>query len=309
MGLNLSLPWGRAFSRKLWAVLCLAGLGNALSVGVLGQTAPAQVERALALYDELRAAPGDVERLALHGALERGFEEAFASGTGLDVAWEALQGRMGWAQVGTGDQALRVITWNVELEDRTQRYGGFVVQADAKSPMGYRAHPLRHLPRSDVREVGKRFAADAWPGAVYYQAVLTYERRAPVYTLLGWDGADGLTTRKVVEVLELQGGQLRVGAPRIEARGATQRRLVLEYGDVLSVLLRHDGERIVMDHLSPRSADVKGVAALYGPDMTYDALEWDGKRWNLRENVDVRDPNLQVTFPDPKAPRGRRPPR
>jgi hypothetical protein len=83
---------------------------------------------------------------------------------------------------------------------------------------------------------------------------------------------------------------------------------VLEYGDALSVLLRHDGERIVMDHLSPRSADVKGVAALYGPDMTYDALEWDGKRWNLRENVDVRDPNLQVTFPDPKAPRGRRSP-
>jgi hypothetical protein len=157
--------------------------------------------------------------------------------------------------------------------------------------------------------VGKRFAADAWPGAVYYQAVLTYERRAPVYTLLGWDGADGLTTRKVVEVLELHGGQLRFGAPRIEARGATQRRLVLEYGDALSVLLRHDGERIVMDHLSPRSADVKGVAALYGPDMTYDALEWDGKRWNLRENVDVRDPNLQVTFPDPKAPRGRRSPR
>lgn len=299
----------RASFWKLGVLLCFAGLWGAMSEDVLGQTAPTQVQQALALYDGLRAAPGDVERLALHGELERALEEAFASGTGFDVAWEALQGRMGWAQAGTGGQALRVISWNVELEDRTQRYGGFVLQADPREPGGYRAHRLRHQPRSDVREVGKRFAAEAWPGAVYYQAVLTFERKSPVYTLLGWDGADGLTTRKVVEVLELQGGQLRLGAPRIEARGTTQRRLVLEYGDALSVLLRHDGERIVMDHLSPRSPDMKGVAALSGPDMTYDALEWDGKRWNLRENVDVRDPQLNVTFPDPKAPRSRRAPR
>ena len=261
------------------------------------------------LHAALRVATEDSARLALHAQLETTWGEVLRSGTALDPAWDELKGTIGWAEVGTGPELLRVVTWNVELSDRTQRYGGFVLRGDPRETGGYRSYPLKHQPRSNVREVGKRFGGEVWPGAVYYQVILTRDKRTPVYTLLGWDGADGLTTRKVVEVLETQGGQVRLGAPRIQVRGATQRRLVLEYADVLSVLLRYEGDRIAMDHLSPRSPDLQGVAAFYGPDMTYDALEWDGKQWVLRENVDIRDPQLDRTFPDPKAPKNRRGPR
>jgi hypothetical protein len=299
----------------IWGIGCW--LMAMLPLRFLGQTPQSPEDfdgvglrnRVQDLHAALRVATEDSARLALHAQLETTWGEVLRSGTALDPAWEELKGTIGWAEAGTGPELLRVVTWNVELSDRTQRYGGFVLRGDHREPGGYRAYPLKHQPRSNVREVGKRFWGEVWPGAIYYQVILTHDKRTPVYTLLGWDGADGLTTRKVVEVLETQGGQVRLGAPRIQVRGATQRRLVLEYADVLSVLLRYEGDRIAMDHLSPRSPDLQGVAAFYGPDMTYDALEWDGKQWVLRENVDIRDPQLDRTFPDPKAPKSRRGPR
>lgn len=299
----------------IWGIGCW--LMAMLPLRFLGQTPQSPEDfdgmglrnRVRDLHAALRVATADSARLALHAQLETTWGEVLRSGTALDPAWEELKGTIGWAEAGTGPELLRVVTWNVELSDRTQRYGGFVLRGDPREPGGYRSYPLKHQPRSNVREVGKRFGGEVWPGAIYYQVILTHDKRTPVYTLLGWDGADGLTTRKVVEVLETQGGQVRLGAPRIQVRGATQRRLVLEYADVLSVLLRYEGDRIAMDHLSPRSPDLQGVAAFYGPDMTYDALEWDGKQWVLRENVDIRDPQLDRTFPDPKAPKNRRGPR
>ena len=100
------------------------------------------------LHAALRVATADSARLALHAQLETTWGEVLRSGTALDPAWEELKGTIGWAEAGTGPELLRVVTWNVELSDRTQRYGGFVLRGD--EPQRPRPAPIVNQARQQV---------------------------------------------------------------------------------------------------------------------------------------------------------------
>ena len=70
-----------------------------------------------------------------------------------------------------------------------------------------------------------------------------------------------------------------------------QQRVVFRYGFQVTMALRPvPGEdRIVLDHLGPSRADLEGQYAFYGPDLSYDAYQWDGRRWMFERDVDAKD--------------------
>ena len=142
---------------------------------------------------------------------------------------------------------------------------------------------------------------------MYYEVLLQHQGNRPVYTLLGWDGADNIRTRKVVETLSISGSKLKFGVPIISAGRSSTKRYILEYSDQVSAILqwREDLGMIVMDHLSPPSSDLEGQTSFYGPDMSYDGFIWKKNHWVLQEDVDVRDPDLQAPWNNPKRLRRR----
>jgi hypothetical protein len=225
-----------------------------------------------------------------------------------DEAGEILGSVMGFASAGDGKERLAVVSWNVELNNQTNAYGAVVVFSGKKNEQAVQA--LRFKRSTTLRptlDEKSRYTAKEWPGAVYYEVLLQHQGSRPVYTLLGWDGADNIRTRKVVETLSISGSKLKFGVPIISAGRGSTKRYILEYSDQVSAILqwREDLDMIVMDHLSPPSPDLEGQTAFYGPDMSYDGFVWKKNHWVLEEDVDVRDPNLQAPWNNPKRLRRR----
>ena len=193
--------------------------------------------------------------------------------------------------LGTEQERMLVFTWNVELDDRTQRYGGWVATAAPQSALGYTFTMLDHDRDVDPQDLGRMHRHDRWQGGLYYGGILTYDRNTPVYTLLAWDGADALTTRKWVETVETRNGRVRFGAPRFDTPDGLVKRVVLTYADAVQATLRiEEGlERIVFDHLEPEDPSFRGQYAFYGPTLNYDGLEWRKGRWYFSSDIAVKN--------------------
>ena len=270
--------------------------------------AQVELEAFVERYAEIQQAPTDAERLALSDQLSEALVDHWSRHSLEEEAAEILGDVMGFASAGSGKERLAVVSWNVELSNQTNAYGAVVVFRGKKKEQAVQA--LRFKRSTTLRptlDEKSRYTAKEWPGAVYYEVLLQHQGNRPVYTLLGWDGADNIRTRKVIETLSVSGTKLKFGVPIISAGRGSTKRYIMEYSDQVSASLqwREDLDMIVMDHLSPPSPDLEGQTAYYGPDMSYDGFVWKKNHWVLEEDVDVRDPNLQAPWNNPKRLRRR----
>ncbi len=151
----------------------------------------------------------------------------------------------------------------------------------------------------------KTLSADEWPGALYYRVIpfhssLSGEKR---YILLGWDGHDKLTTKKMIEVLSFgKGGRIQFGAPIFASPGRTKSRVLFEYTSKATMSLKYqeDNDRLVFDHLSPKSPNLKGIYEYYGPDLSYDAYYAKDGMWRYEADVEAKMMNTtQKKWNDP----------
>ena len=185
------------------------------------------------------------------------------------------------------DGELRVFSWNVPDESRKLNYYS-IVQHFPKDGE-YRYFPLNDLDTS-FQEI-KNFKGDAenWPGALYLEVI---EKKAPYktyYTLLGWNGNNRLTSTKVIEVLSFdKEGEIEFGEAIFRVGKEMQSRLVFEYAATNKMILeyRNDLDLIIFDHLSPPTSNLKGLYEYYGPDFSFDALQWNGRHWVYTPDVD-----------------------
>ncbi len=160
----------------------------------------------------------------------------------------------------------------------------------------------------------KRLKPEEWYGAIYYQVIPLKKGRDELYTLLGFRSGDRIN-QKIIDVIEID----RRGRPRFgdkifrvdQFMDKTLRRapmrLILSYGADISASVKwnQEEEMIIMDHLSPPTDKMNGMYEAYGPDMSYDALRWDGDWWlleeevkfNSRQNVPIIPPNKPTDLP------------
>ena len=116
------------------------------------------------------------------------------------------------------------------------------------------------------------------------------------YTLIGWDGANYLINRKVVEVLYFdRKGMPLFGKKIFKLEKTNTGRLIFEYADRTTMILRHNEKQdiIVLDHLSPPEQRFTGMFQYYGPDFSYDALIFRGGKWVLMNDI---DPEIAINY-------------
>ena len=89
--------------------------------------------RVVAAHESLSFIQTEEDRLALHDQLEAlALPRRQAMHSRQITTW-----RNAVVDLGEGGNRLIVFTWNVELDDRTQRYGGWVAHAAPESSLGY----------------------------------------------------------------------------------------------------------------------------------------------------------------------------
>ncbi len=190
------------------------------------------------------------------------------------------------------DGFLKIYTWILPAHDKSAcLYFGFLQTLDKKSRQ-VRLFPLNEVKFENEEAVHKTCSADEWYGALYYKLIENKTKGQTLYTLLGWHGKGWKTTRKVVDILYFKKGNPVFGKPVIRVEGKPYCRLVYEFNAQAVMKLQYDDnlKMIIMDHLSPARGAEKGQYEFYGPDFSYDGLKFKNGTWQLKKDIDVRNP-------------------
>jgi hypothetical protein len=247
-------------------------------------------------FSSLSTAKNDTDRATAHQALNDFVVQSLNDALTTDDLEPLISNwPAGNITAGSGIEKVVILSWNSERFDRTQDYGCFVIFGFEKvgDISTFKWTELTHNRKEDPTNVERSYRADDWPGAIYYKLILTHVKKSPVYTLLGWEGADGQVTRKIIETMIITNDRIRLGVPYLKTEEGLKKRHVLEYGDALQATLNYEADqgRIVLDRLAPSDPSLLGATAFYGPTMEYDAFVWEGEKWVFTKDVNVSNKN------------------
>lgn len=239
--------------------------------------------RLVSLLEDLRSAENDGEKNRANKLLNSYMYETLQLPGAYTYSFTKLKS-IGF--IDSPDGLVRIVNWNVEQDDNTHRYFGYIMRMDEKKKniqlieMVDNSFMLPPQP-TDILD------ADNWYGALYYKIVPFDKGSKTVYVILGWDGATSASNFKLIDVLYFNGNQAKFGSPIFKMKNTTVKRVFFEHSEKATMSLRYEEQykRIVFDHLSPEAPGLEGFYSFYVPDLSLDAFVIDGNKWVLKEDV------------------------
>ena len=192
------------------------------------------------------------------------------------------------------DGAFRIFNWNFEKPNGEHMYFGFIMKYDERKKE-YRYIELFDKSGSLANIEIQKKALDErrWFGALYYKIIPFKKGAKTYYTLLGWDGNNKLSKKKIIEVMAFSGNKAKFGFPLFKQEDDQWfRRVVFEYSSNATMSLKQyqmkKDQMIVFDHLSPSSGALKGHYEHYFPDGSFDSYILENGKWYFKKDPDAR---------------------
>lgn len=226
------------------------------------------------------------DREALLEQIQELMPSALSTDGSMDYPWSRLN-RIG--VVTSDDKQIRIFTWHVADDPDHYRYFGYIQVARRKDKVEVYALEDNLKGQKTSQDIVQSPAN--WHGKLYYQIITHTHQRNTFYTLLGMDFNNSQSTIKTVEVLEIRRSRPRF-VDDIFFDGEKQvNRMVLEYSSQVSISVRYDRQlkMITFDHLVPFHPVYAGDYKFYGPDGSFDGLEFVDGTWIFRGDVDARN--------------------
>jgi hypothetical protein len=198
----------------------------------------------------------------------------------------------GYEQVSTlqsPDGMVKVMTWNLAFENGTNAFRGAVaVNREGKVVV----HELSDSYQSIKNPEQASLSPDKWYGAVYYELLEHSYRKNTFYTLLGYNPNNPFSKIRIIEVMALTtNGTPRFANAVLEVDGRSKRRVILEYSNRVSMMLRYDAseQMIVVDNLVPSAPMFQNDYRHYGPDFTHNGFRFEKGKWLYIDNIELRN--------------------
>lgn len=185
------------------------------------------------------------------------------------------------------DKKFKLFNWVVPKENNTFVYYAYLQFYNK------RKKELHYFKLTDISsfvddEQYKVFTDGDWYGALYSEIVHTKFEKKDYYTILGWDGNNSSSTKRIVDILHFdENEEPIIGAPIFKMNDGTRYRMVLEYSKKTSATLSYNEEEdyIIFDHLEPLEGAQKGMYEFYVPSLSYDGLTFKNGKWRLVEDI------------------------
>lgn len=202
------------------------------------------------------------------------------------------------------DSSFRIFTWQLKEPLGTHKYYGALQMNNEELKL----FPLFDYSDTMTFHPQDILTFDNWYGVVYYNCVKKVVNGKNYYTLFGFDEADFVSNRKIMEILSFDEEGVPVfGAPLISFKDSTKaieikNRFFIEYNQKASVKLNFDPElnKIIYDHLVAPSVSEEGAWFTYVPDGTYEGFEWENNGWAWIEKMFHFSIGLPDSPPMPK---------
>jgi hypothetical protein len=282
----------RLFMKRKWFFIGFTYI--ILSVGALNaQSIKASEDSLFAGFQRLRAAKSLTQKVAINDSLRTIFRRVLQQNESFRHSFDTLN-TVG--KIMSPDEAFRIINWNITHPDGTNSYYAF---------LQFYHEDKNKIVLTELTDMSERMddpeqqivGPEQWYGALYYQIVPSDDRKRNHYLLLGWDGADLLINRKVIDVLSFtSSGKPKFGKSVFQFGKERKKRVVFEFSYMATMRLFYDPDigMVVFEHMVPVQSAKKDIVASFGSDLTFDGLEYEDGKWILRENLDVKNKNKML---------------
>lgn len=187
------------------------------------------------------------------------------------------------------DKKFKLYNWVVPKSNNTFEYYAYL-QFYTKRKKEALYFKLKDVSSLVENEQYLTFTDGDWFGALYSDIIHTKFDKKNFYTLVGWDGNDASTTKRIIDVLYFDENDEPIfGAPIIKMNDGTRNRMVLEYSKKVSTSMTYNTkeEYIVFDHLEPLEGGQTGMFEIYVPSLSYDGLTFKNGKWRLVEDIQI----------------------
>ena len=196
------------------------------------------------------------------------------------------------ARLSSQDAKFRIFNWLLKKDNGSYEYYA-IVHYHNKKRKRYEIISLVDNSANIRNAEQQNLDAKNWYGGLYYQIAFIKKAGRKYYTILGWDGNDGYSTKKIIDVMYFSGkNKIKFGLPIFKQnKKESQKRVIIEYDAKTSVSVRfkHKEQRIVFNHLVPPKKDLEGLEEYYIPEGTFNTYQYKNGKWWLEEDVDIRN--------------------
>ena len=278
-------------------VLCFVNFGQAQAQSTLPEYEDSlKTLGKLVLYGE-----SDQAKQNANEQFKTLLEEALVQRNSFDYPFDSL---ITVARLVSPDNKLRIFNWNLPYPDGTYEYFGFI-QINSKKNKPYIIYPL--IDKSDdIKKPETEILDDEnWYGAHYYKLFLEKRGGKRYYMLLGWDGNNIRSTKKIIEVLTFDSWGKPIFGKEIfyfdDDKKKKPARIIFEYTNEATISLKYEKQfvdsgkhkkwMIVFDRIFPLAPNLEGQYEFYVPETNiFDAFIFRKGKWTFIEDVDARNP-------------------
>jgi len=207
------------------------------------------------------------------------------------------------ARILSPDNTFRIFNWLLKKDNGAYEYYA-IVHYHNKKRKRYEIIPLVDNSANIRNAEQEDLDAKNWYGGLYYQIAYIKKTGRKYYTLLAWDGNDGFSTNKIIDVMYFSGkNKIKFGLPIFKkSKKESQKRIVIEYDAKTSVSVKYQQkeQRIVFNHLVPARKDLEGLEEYYIPEGTFNAYQYKKGKWLLEQDIDIRNQQKVKRIKKPK---------
>ena len=207
------------------------------------------------------------------------------------------------ARILSPDNTFRIFNWLLKKDNGAYEYYA-IVHYHNKKRNRYEIIPLVDNSANIRNAEQEDLDAKNWYGGIYYQIAYIKKIGRKYYTLLAWDGNDGNSTKKIIDILYFSGkNKIKFGLPIFKKnKKESQKRVIIEYDAKTSVSVRYQEKekRIVFNHLVPPKKDLEGLEEYYIPEGTFNSYQYNKGKWLLKKDIDIRNQQKVKRIKKPK---------
>ena len=294
---------GRFFIIAIFSVLCFFSWGQNTSDYETLQRMESELMKKLI---EVRSFKDRSEQITPNNEFEALLRQALAYDAAFTYPFDSLGRMMG--TIKSPDNAFRLFNWNLEYgEHEEQKYHCLVMKKDPRKDEYIIIELIDKSAKASYQVEFEAQTQKDWYGCLYYKIIPMEKMGGTIYTLLGWDGNNMMSNKKIIESMQFnRTDQIKFGQAIFKSEDdKTKRRVIFEYTKQSVMSLKYQQtkkqEMIIFDHLSPTSPNLEGMKSWYVPDLSFDAYVLENGKWVFVPDVDARTgKKFKTKYNDPK---------
>lgn len=189
------------------------------------------------LMEEMLSAESDNERFAANEKFMENLEDALNWEKSFSYPFPLLKDI---SILTSPDKQFRILTWAIVSESGDFENFGFV---QAKNSLKNEYEVYRLFDRSDncIQPELEKLNDSSWYGAVYYDLITTKNNGNTYYLLLGWDGNNIYSRRKIIEPISFARNSARpIFGQTVFYKEKDRKRYIFEYSTETTFNLKYE---------------------------------------------------------------------